>query len=126
MGNEAIRLLAYSLGGIIIAECLLLLAIFWKDHYGGRRQLRSARPAMSVLVFYALLEIGPNTLLVVQAGHADSLSSKNMTLILLVLGVKTFLVIGLGILLVEFGKRLRGERLIDGTTTSKVFDASSD
>ena len=123
MGNESVRLLAYSIGGIIVAECLLLILIFWKDHFGGRRQLRSARPAMAVLVVYALIEIVPNTLLVVKAGNsADSLSASTLTLILLVIGVKMFLVVSLGSLIVEFGKRLRGERLTDGTTTSEVFD----
>jgi len=122
MGNEAVRVLAYSFGGVIISECLLLIVIFWRDHFGGRRQLRSARPAMAVLITYALIEIGPNTLLVIQAGEAASLAAGDMTLILMVLTVKAYLVVGLGTLVVEFGKRLRGERLTDGTTTSKVFD----
>lgn len=123
MGNESIRLLAYSVGGIIAAECLLLIVIFWKDHFGGRRQLRSARPAMAVLASYALMDIGPNTLLVIQAGKAASLAAEDLTLILLVLCIKVVLVIGLGSLIVEFGKRLRGDRLVDGTTTSEIFDS---
>lgn len=122
MGNEAIRLFAYSLGGIIVAECLLLIGVFWSDHFRGRRQLRSARPAMAVLVLYALVDVGPNTLLVIRAGNADSLSSGDMTLILMVMTVKALLVVGLGTLIVEFRKRLRGDRLIDGTTTSEVFE----
>lgn len=121
MGNESIRLLAYSMGGIIIAECLLLIVMFWRDHFGGRRQLRSAGPAMSVLVFYALVEIVPNTLLVIQAGETASLAAEDLTLVMMVLIVKAFLIVGLGTLIAEFGKRLRGERLVDGTTTSEVF-----